>query len=685
MPMDAAGPLMTTPLPEPIALVEQAESIEATSTVEQAYETFRRHEHEFVGVLEEGRFLGVVSRGQISFLLGSRFGFSLHGRQLVRDYLLPKILVIDQNTPLGDAIEAALSREGEAFFDDVAVIDGLQRFKGMISVQTLVRVQSRMILEQARLAEAHQISLREKNDQLFRSINELRQSRGCFEILFDNTALGVALLNGHGDIEIRNRRLECLLGATDDGQERADDLVACLSPADREALVGMLRSLEAQAERSASQTREFSLRLPGRGPRLFKLFVSWIQETGQFCTLLDDITEQRVLERRLAQKEKSALLDSLVGGIAHELNNKLAPIVGFAELLVAEIPASRDPSELVAYCTVIRDSALESAKIIRQLLQLSRPATPELQVGNLRNLVTDALSLLNFRVRQAGVTLRVDLPTEPICVRADNTQFKQMLINLVLNALDAMEHSPRRDLWIRARHREDGAHALLTVTDSGTGIPPHVLGRIFDPFFTTKAPDRGTGLGLSVCETIVRQHGGEILVESTPGEGTTFTLVLPLAETPEAAETGAGPLAGAATKREPSHVQCPRSRVLIVDDEAFITGLVHEALRRRLGCQVERVGSGDAAIRRLLEEPFDLVISDIRMPGVDGLALHRWVCENRPELSTRFLLITGDAGSRELNARVEELGVPVLRKPFEVDDLLSRCVQLLQGAGPEKI
>ncbi len=291
----------------------------------------------------------------------------------------PNVCKYPGRTPLLEVFEVALSRHGDYFYDDVVLVDEAGSFLGMIPVQTLVRLQTQMIAEQVRLAEKQQLELREKNQQLFRNINELRQSRGRYEILFENSALGVMLLDRHGVIETCNQRLERLLGIeatlAHPGQLNLPDLILA---GERERFLHLLRGLEMLPAAAAPNSGEFTLSLPGRGPRLFKFFLSWIQETGQICALLDDITEQRVLERRMQQKEKSALLESLVGGIAHEINNKLSPIIGYADLLSNEVRQLHTTADLEHYCLIIRDSALESAKIIRQLLQLSRPHKVEM-------------------------------------------------------------------------------------------------------------------------------------------------------------------------------------------------------------------------------------------------------------------------------------------------------------------
>lgn len=657
-----------------ISLVEHRESIQGAQTTENVYKWFQTHTHEYVGVVSGTRLVGMVSRGHIGFLLGARFGFALYGHQPVDQHLMKDHLQVCHGTPLLKVLEEALSRHGDSFYDDVALVDTDEEFMGIISVQTLVRWQSKLILQKSRLAEQQRRALHENNTQLFRSLNELRQSQGRFEILFENSALGVALMNTRGEVETGNHRLESLLG-TPLGETSAFNLTTLIEAPERENFLRLMNEHEASANESNPRGSEFLLRLPDRGPRRFKIMTNWIRETGQVCALLDDITEQRVLEHRLIQKEKSALLDSLVGGIAHEINNKLAPIIGFSELLLGQLESGQPPERLARYCTMIRDSAMESAKIIRQLLQLSRPVTVELSACDLRELVKEVVSFLKFRIRESGSAVILDLPAQEMMVRADPTQIKQVIINLMLNALDALERRPQKQLCLSISARE--GKIILNMADTGQGIKPEHLQHIFDPFFTTKSPDRGSGLGLSVCLSIMKQHSGDICVRSILNAGSEFEVILPeMSGMAAPVRPLKSEISGAKRNIAEAQTGSNRRRVLIVDDEEFITSMIQEALRNDLNCSVERVNNGLRAVTRLQQAHFDFVISDVRMPELDGFGLFEWLKENQPELAGHFLFITGDAGSQDLNEKLESLGAPVLRKPFNIETLLREYQKL---------
>jgi signal transduction histidine kinase/CheY-like chemotaxis protein len=667
-----AGPGSLVESLDLLTIVNHRESVQAAATVGAVYRTFEKHTEEYVAVLDGRKILGLCSRGQIGFLLGARYGFAIFSQQPVKNHLLPGFLSVVRGTPCAEVLEAALSRARKEFYDDVALVEADGSFLGIITVETLVRLQSKLVNEKARQAQEHQHALEEVNKSLFRSLHQLHQSQGRYDILFENTALGVALLNSRGEAEATNRRLRFLLerppGETD---ESSFELVSLMAEGERERFHCRLVQ-HAHQDHAARHSDEFKFILPNRGARVFKIFFARIPATGQVCVLLDDISEQRLMERQMAQHEKSALLESLVGGIAHEINNRLSPIVGYTELMLAKAETSAGDNDLVSYCGTVRDNAMESAKIIRQLLQLSKPATLELSSCDLQSLMQDALSLTKFRLREAGVEVKLAVPRGPgPRVFGDSSQIKQVLVNLILNASDAMEESPVRRLTLS--FHAAGKSAVFSVQDTGHGIPPERIGRIFDPFFTTKANHRGTGLGLSVCYSIVKQHGGEITVESEPGQGACFQVSLPLADQravtlepePVPAPAGSGPPVWSAF------------RALVVDDEQFIVGFVQEALRAGFGCQVEWAFNGRQAIELVKNNNYGLIVSDIRMPQVNGVEFYEWLLVHHPEMAKRFFFITGDPGGSELSARIEQLAIPVLRKPFTLSALVAQSRAIL--------
>jgi len=373
------------------------------------------------------------------------------------------------------------------------------------------------------------------------------------------------------------------------------------------------------------------------------------------------LKQQRELERHVVEKEKAALLHTLAGGIAHELNNKLMPMIGYAELLHLEMSKLKK-AKLGAYCQTMRDSGFEASRIIRQLLQLSRPSQTEQAQCDLRTLVRQSLTLVALRIKETNTALQLDLPDEPVPVMADGSQLKQVLLNLVINAIDAMEDAPERRL--RVCVNTEASTATITIADCGAGIAPGDLTQIFDPFFTTKAPNRGTGLGLSVSLAIVKQHNGEIEVDSHRGSGTTFKITLPM----ELDKSVDVPAASGAFNA-PACADSGRS-VLVVEDDHLVAEFIGDVLEGQCGCRVTRAADGLQATELINTREFAMIISDVRMPRMNGVDFLAWIRSNRPDLQSRLVFITGDASGSELNAAIQESGVPTLKKPLAIETLV---------------
>lgn len=650
------------------SLVHHRVSVEAGTPLETAQRVFREQGVEFVAVHRDGRVIGLCGRGQIGFVMGSRFGFALYSDSPVETMLVTNPLIVSEGMPVRDLLDRAMARRGDAFHEEAVLVDDERRLIGLIPVEALAQLQSRLVTEQVEELQRQRAALIEQNLDLFRANHALRQSQGLYLGLFESHTLGVALLDAHGGIHEHNRRLAELLDCSETRTSLVS-LAAWVAEADRPAFLALLEAHAANG--AAATTREFMFHLRGRGARLFRCSTGWIRETGQICACVDDITDQRALERNMLRREKQTLLDTLVGGIAHELNNKLTPVQGFAELLCLE------PSATVrGYTEHIRRSVDEAAGIVRQLLQFSKPVAPAAQVADLRAIVEETLAMLRFQLRETPCQLQTVLAATPVWVMAEPGQLKQVTINLVLNALQAMEGRADARLTIDVHRREPECLAELSVTDNGCGIPAENLGRIFDPFFTTKGPERGTGLGLSICFSIVRQHGGEIAVESEPGHGARFCVTLPLENMgtvlfappaePEAAKSGT--------------TECvPRgARVLVVEDEEVVRRLLQEMLRTQFGCRVDLACDGTEALGALVRENYALVLSDIRMPVMSGPEFFLHLRELQPAMARRVVFLTGYPGDRKLEEEITQWNVPIIPKPFTLARLTEICGPFLR-------
>lgn len=408
--------------------------------------------------------------------------------------------------------------------------------------------------------------------------------------------------------------------------------------------------------------------------RIFEVRRRRLPDRGLLSTYTD-VTAVREAEREvrtqreaMRQSERLSALGSLLAGVAHELNNPLSIVVAHATLL--EDMAGSDPA-LAARTQKIRSAADRCARIVQTFLGLARRRPPQRKPLRIAEVVDAAFDLVGYTLRSAGVTVTRDLPADLPAILADADQLVQVMINLLTNAHQAlMMRGHPRQLAISARATGDGG-IVLAVADNGPGVPPEVRHRVFDPFFTTKPEGVGTGVGLSLCRGIVAAHGGTIMLEETPGGGATIRIVLP---------PGHAAAEGAAEDPERPALVTRRLRsALVVDDEAEVGAVLAEILRAD-GLLVETASDGAGAQAMLAGREVDLIVTDLRMPGVDGLALHRWLAEARPELAKRVVFVTGDRISTAIDIALRETGRPVLAKPFTPADV-RRVVREVVGEG----
>ena len=388
--------------------------------------------------------------------------------------------------------------------------------------------------------------------------------------------------------------------------------------------------------------------------------------------------ERRELERRVAARtaeleraqetlihtEKLTAVGQLVAGVAHELNNPLTIVLGNTGLLLERID---DPSLRGRLETVIA-AADSSRKIVQNLLAFARKKTPERAAMDLNEVVSQTIGLRAYHLRNERVRVDVDLDPSLPKVWADVQQIQQVILNLLVNAEQAMEDA-RKGERIRFTTRRAGDYVALTIEDNGPGMPAEVRSRIFEPFYTTKEVGRGTGLGLSICYGIISEHDGSIRVESVPGEFTRFTIGLPLTvPRAQAAEAAAA---------SPEVIAVAEAlRILVIDDDPTILDFVEDALEET-GASIDRACGGREAIGRLERGTrYDVIVSDMRMPDVDGGGVFRFVRDRRPELVSRFVFATGDIANPRSMAFLEASGRPVLTKPFSIAALRETVLRI---------
>lgn len=391
--------------------------------------------------------------------------------------------------------------------------------------------------------------------------------------------------------------------------------------------------------------------------------------------LVRDVSDRRRREEQsrdvynqLVQAEKMAALGQTMSGVAHELNNPLGAILAIAERL----RQLAHGTSLAPSLQTLHSEAERAARIARQLLTFARKRTTTRLMVGVNTIVTDTLALRDDDFRNAGIEVRTALATTLPEVFADPHQLQQVLMNLFINAEQAMTAHAGGGVLSVATYAPSVDQVMIEVTDSGPGIDEDVRHRIFDPFFTTKDVGEGTGLGLSVVNAIVEEHGGTIQVESSPGQGARFLVTLPAAGLPMQA-----PAATSAHAGDPDPRFGRGLRVLLADDEPALAGAVAETLRDA-GFEVTVARDGQEALLLAEAQTFDAVICDLRMPRVDGPTFYRAVEAVSPPQARRVIFVTGDVTGSEAARFLDETGCRWLAKPFRLAELL-RAVRDIVG------
>ena len=382
-----------------------------------------------------------------------------------------------------------------------------------------------------------------------------------------------------------------------------------------------------------------------------------------------EITNEVQLRRQVVHLEKMAAIGRLVSGVAHELNNPLAGILGYAQLVSrCELdPTARRMVE------VILSQAERAGKIVQNFLSLAAKTEPKRIAFDLNDTIRNVIQLREYQENVDNIRITCDLPDGLPYAWGDPHQMEQVFLNLIVNAEDAIADVERRAGAIHIKTSSEGTRFQVTVTDNGSGIHARDMARIFDPFFTTKDKQRGTGLGLSICAEIVKDHGGELYAWSTYGTGSTFTLELPIR--PEIEPEQVQPVRS-------SEGQCLRGKqIIVIDDEIHITELIFDVLARQ-GARIDLANSGIEALEQIKKKNYDVIICDQRMPGVSGQRLYRLVESLNADLRHRFLFVTGDVVNAQTKRFFTQAGVQYIRKPFRIHELVDAIEGLLSRTQP---
>lgn len=392
------------------------------------------------------------------------------------------------------------------------------------------------------------------------------------------------------------------------------------------------------------------------------------------------VETQRKMRMQLTQSEKLAALGQLVAGVAHELNNPLTTISLWAGLLQQQSISEQEKYDLGK----ILSESHRAANIVNGLLDFSRQHPPEHKTVDINVLIQSTVDMINFELKKSNVSCHLHLCEKMPLTVADPYQLKQVFLNLINNAIQAMDTNQQgKNLTIQSEVGASQYYNQLNpqenvirvlFEDNGSGIPPALLPKIFDPFFTTKP--NGTGLGLSVCHGIITEHGGNIWAESNEAQGTKMLLELPIEEPDgESERMEVVPTVFTSTKL---------ARILVIDDEPSVLEVMQRALMRK-GYLVESVEGGQEALDLFKSQHYDLAICDIRMPGMDGLEFYHRLGIDHPEMLNKLIFTTGDAISFSSQSFLKLSKAKILSKPFELEKLLQVVRETLAASKPEEI
>lgn len=436
-----------------------------------------------------------------------------------------------------------------------------------------------------------------------------------------------------------------------------------LCPSLHGAVSGSLLENKRMFDEVFGESKEFQMMRAGGGPVSCEGDATLVPYNKRSVLQINarEITERKQLEQQLRRSEKLGALGQLTAGVAHELNNPLAVIMGYTQVLATQCDGN--PKLKSEITRILRESE-RAAKIVRNLLTFARPREPQMLSVDLNRLVANILETYEAELEGSEVKLQAQLTPDLPRTVADPHQIEQVLANLVVNAIQAMaESAGPRHLTLAT---EQGDRTVrISVADTGPGIAPEIVTKIFDPFFTTKSPGKGTGLGLSISHSIIHEHRGRIWVESELGKGAKFVIELPLITRTAEEQIAETPPPAAAREVDPTAAS---HRILVVDDEPGIVEVM-AAIFSRVGYAIDTAGNGNAALELIQKNHYDVILSDLCMPGLDGEALYRKVKESDPDLARRIIFVTGDTVSTKSRSFLEWSGNRWLNKPFNISEI----------------
>lgn len=506
-------------------------------------------------------------------------------------------------------------------------------------------------------------ALRQEKQELQQALTGLSSAEERLRALLEHSADVISVVNAEGKVLYASPSIKTRLGYTPEELlgRPAFDIV---HPEDHAAIINALSAtlirpelpigpLEYRVKTPQGEWRDYAA--VGTN-QLANPAVNGIVINGRDVTEEKRAAQELQSQReRLHQTEKLSAMGSLLAGVAHELNNPLSIVIGRAIMLESDATDAAQRGSIAK----LRTAAERCARIVKTFLAMARQNKPQREGVNLNDIVTDVLDIFGYNLRSHGIAVQVELAADLPTTAADADQMHQVFLNLIVNAQQAMAgHPPPRHLRV-STHNHHGKEISVIVEDTGPGVSDTIRTRVFDPFFTTK--EMGTGVGLAVSLGLVEAHGGRIDVERPQEGGARFKVTLPVV----ALDARVQPV-------DSKSAPCAdgKSRVLVVDDEPEICDMLRDVLCRN-GYGVRALQSARTALAYLQHETYDAIITDLRMPDLDGPGFYAQVRERYPQLARRVVFISGDALSTDSRRFVEQTGCPIVEKPFTLEEVLS--------------
>ena len=382
--------------------------------------------------------------------------------------------------------------------------------------------------------------------------------------------------------------------------------------------------------------------------------------------------ERQKFEDKAQIASRLAVVGEMAAGVAHEINNPLTGVLGFSQMMLEQ---ENVPEEIKAELRLIVDGSQRVADIVKRLLTFARQTKPVKTLTNINELIDNTLKLREYVLKTININVVTRFDPELPWSVADPGQLQQVFLNLIVNAEQAMKTAHGRGTLTITTEKK-GNNILMSFRDDGPGIKPENLKRLFEPFFTTKAPGEGTGLGLSLSRSIILEHNGSMGVESEFGRGANFIIELPIIES-LSSETDV-PMPPVQTKP----AETKHGKILVVDDEPGVRILL-ERVFIQMGHQVDTVADAETAVNKLdAGSTYDVILTDVRMPGMSGIELHTHILEKSPMMKNKIIFITGDVMGADIKEFLTKNNLTYFAKPFDIEPLKAKINSLMLSVPP---